>query len=170
MREKRKTSDKKSENLKFKKIAKKQKWQQQGITLIALVVTIIILLILSGVTLDIALSDNGLFKRAQEAADKYKKAQEDEEDILEELENQLDNLTSIRDAKASKYEFEKTRTLSDIKGTYFGLFSKDNELLEPLNYLNKAEFTNYLESSNTRKISYSIRFRNNSTRRNSNRR
>ena len=43
---------------------------------------------------------------------------------------------------------KKILTLSDIKGTYFGLFSKDNELLEPLNYLNKAEFTNYLEKNN----------------------
>ena len=55
MRGKRKTLDKKSENLKFKKISKKQKFQERGITLIALVVTIIILLILSGVTLNIAI-------------------------------------------------------------------------------------------------------------------
>ena len=55
MRDKRKTLDKKSKNLKFKKIAKKQKLQERGITLIALVVTIIILLILSGVTLSIAI-------------------------------------------------------------------------------------------------------------------
>ncbi len=116
MKDKRKTLDTKCDSLDLQKIRKSQQIRERGITLIALVVTIIILLILSGVTLDIALSDNGLFKRAQEAADKYKKAQEDEEDILEELENQLDNLTSIRDAKASKYEFEKTRTLSDING------------------------------------------------------
>ena len=50
MREKRKTLDKKEENLKFKKIAKKEKWQERGITLIALAVTIIIMLILAGIT------------------------------------------------------------------------------------------------------------------------
>ncbi len=71
MREKRKTLDNKDENLKFKKIAKKQKWQERGITLIALVVTIVILLILSGVTLNIALSDGGLFSKTKEAAKKY---------------------------------------------------------------------------------------------------
>ena len=71
MREKRKTLDKKSENLNFKKIARKEKWQERGITLIALVVTIVILLILAGVTLNIALSDNGLFKKTKEAVDDY---------------------------------------------------------------------------------------------------
>ena len=55
MRDKRKTLDKKSNNLKIKKLAKKQKLQERGITLIALVITIIILLILAGVTLNIAI-------------------------------------------------------------------------------------------------------------------
>ena len=55
MKDKKRTLDKKNKNLKFKKIAKKQKLQEQGITLIALVVTIIILLILAGVTLNIAI-------------------------------------------------------------------------------------------------------------------
>ena len=79
MREKRKTLDKKSENLKLKKLAKKQKLQELGITLIALVVTIIILLILSGVTLNIALSDNGLFDKTKKAAEEYKTATDEEQ-------------------------------------------------------------------------------------------
>ncbi len=78
MREKRKTLDKKDEDLKFKKIAKKQKLQERGITLIALVVTIIILLILTGVTLNIALSDGGLFSKTREAAKKYQTESERE--------------------------------------------------------------------------------------------
>lgn len=35
--------------------------EEHGITLVALVVTIIILLILAGVTINMALGDNGLF-------------------------------------------------------------------------------------------------------------
>ena len=46
-----------------KNYAKKQK----GITLIALVVTIVILLILSGISLNIVLSNNGIITKAQEA-------------------------------------------------------------------------------------------------------
>ncbi len=40
---------------------------ERGITLVALVVTIVVLLILAGVTITYALSNNGIFKKAQEA-------------------------------------------------------------------------------------------------------
>ena len=76
MREKRKTLDKENKKIKLKKALKKQKLQEKGITLIALVVTIIILLILTGVTLNMALSDNGLFKKAKEAVKRYDTASE----------------------------------------------------------------------------------------------
>ena len=69
---------------------KKKELKQRGITLIALVVTIVILLILAGVTLSLSLSQNGLFSRAQNAADKYKKAQNDEKQMIEELERQFE--------------------------------------------------------------------------------
>ncbi len=66
------------------------KIKEKGITLIALVVTIVILLILAGVTLSLSLSQNGLFGRAQNAADQYKKAQEDEEDLIRQLANDME--------------------------------------------------------------------------------
>ena len=72
------------------RLAKKKSWQERGITLIALVVTIIILLILAGVTLNMALSQNGIFSKTQEAADKYKQAQEDEEFEIEKIEYAAD--------------------------------------------------------------------------------
>lgn len=40
---------------------------QKGITLIALVVTIVVLLILAGITITLVLSDDGIFGKAQEA-------------------------------------------------------------------------------------------------------
>ena len=67
-----------------------KQFKEKGITLIALVVTIVILLILAGVTLNLSLSQNGLFSRAQNATDKYKKAQDDEEKMIEELERQFE--------------------------------------------------------------------------------
>ena len=75
-------------------LSKKKSLQEKGITLIALVVTIIILLILAGVTLNIALSDNGLFSKTRDAADKYKQAQSDEEDMITKIEEQLEGYTS----------------------------------------------------------------------------
>ena len=85
MKGKERILDKKSKNLNLKKMTKKKSLQEQGITLIALVVTIIILLILAGVTLNMALSQNGLFSKTQEAAEKYKQAQSDEEEEIEKI-------------------------------------------------------------------------------------
>ena len=62
---------------KSKKI-KMLKKQVQGITLIALVVTIIVLLILAGVAISLTVGDNGLFRRAQNAADTYEQASKKE--------------------------------------------------------------------------------------------
>ena len=61
-----------------KKLLKKIKKQAQGITLIALVVTVIVLLILAGVAINLTVGDNGLFRRAQNAVDTYEQASEKE--------------------------------------------------------------------------------------------
>ncbi len=110
MKDKRKTLDKKEEYLIFKKIAKKQQLHELGITLIALVVTIIILLILAGVTLNIALSDNGLFSKTKEATEKYKQAQKDEELKVEKMEYAIDgkDITKVQEI-SNKEEFKEFR-------------------------------------------------------------
>lgn len=45
--------------------------EQKGITLVALVITIIVLLILAGVTISLTLGNHGIFKTAQGAAKNY---------------------------------------------------------------------------------------------------
>ena len=60
--------------------------QEKGITLIALVITIVILLILAGLTINLALGDGGLAQKAKEATENYQLAQEAEEDLIQELE------------------------------------------------------------------------------------
>lgn len=55
---------------------------QKGITLVALVITIIILLILAGVTISLTLGNNGLFQTAKTAAQNYSEAQQYEKNIL----------------------------------------------------------------------------------------
>ncbi len=52
--------------------------EQKGITLIALIITIIILLILAGVTISLTLGDNGLFSTAKRAVSNYTNAAEQE--------------------------------------------------------------------------------------------
>ena len=61
-----------------KRLLRMIKKQAQGITLIALVVTVIVLLILAGVALNLTVGDNGLFKRAQNATDTWQEASERE--------------------------------------------------------------------------------------------
>ncbi len=48
--------------------------EQKAITLIALIITIIVLLILAGVTINVLIGENGLFKTANDASNKYSKA------------------------------------------------------------------------------------------------
>ena len=63
---------------KFKK-GKTTKKKVEGITLIALVITIIVLLILAGVSISMLTGENGILKRAQEAKEKTEIATEDEQ-------------------------------------------------------------------------------------------
>ena len=71
----------------------KQNLQQDGITLVALVVTIIVLLILAGVTISLALGDNGIIGKAQEASNMYANASKDEKKSLNDLSDEISRLS-----------------------------------------------------------------------------
>lgn len=62
--------------------------RQNGITLVALVITIIILLILAGISIG-ALTNQGLFNRAQEAKNVSEKAQKNEINTLNEYSDKI---------------------------------------------------------------------------------
>ena len=64
--------------------------KQNGITLIALVVTIVVLLILAGVSLNAIFSENGIIKRAQDAQNKMDEATKNDLDSINELNNWID--------------------------------------------------------------------------------
>ena len=68
---------------KSKKILK----SNNGITLIALVVTVIILIILAGISISMLTGQNGILKRAAEAKEKTKQSQAEELSALSKLEN-----------------------------------------------------------------------------------
>ena len=61
--------------------------EERGITLVALVVTIIVLLILAGVTITLALSNNGVITRAQEASNTWQNATKNEQAAMVQGEN-----------------------------------------------------------------------------------
>ena len=66
--------------------------RERGITLIALAVTIVVMLILAGVTIDITLGDKGIINKAKEAAEKMNSAVEQDEAELNELLNELNEV------------------------------------------------------------------------------
>ena len=69
------------------------KRKEQGITLIALVITIIVLLILAGVSIAMLTGQNGILTQAQKAKNETEKAAENEAAILNEYNQYLNNLT-----------------------------------------------------------------------------
>ena len=64
---------------------------ESGITLIALVVTIVILLILAGITISLVFSENGIIAKAREAAEKTNQAAINEQAHMNELAEYLEN-------------------------------------------------------------------------------
>ena len=64
------------------KIEQKSYWKSAGITLIALVITIIVLLILAGVSIAMLTGNNGILTQAKLAKENTALAKEDEENKL----------------------------------------------------------------------------------------
>ena len=64
----------------------------EGITLIALVITIIVLLILAGVAINVVFNQENLFNRANEAASKWNTAQQEEQNELNNIIHELQSL------------------------------------------------------------------------------
>ena len=66
-----------------------EKAKQKGVTLIALVITIIVLIILAGVSINTLIGDNGIITKAQQAKENILLAQEEETKQLNQLYSQL---------------------------------------------------------------------------------
>ena len=62
----------------------------KGITLVALVVTVVVLLILAGITITYVLGDNSIFKLAQDAKNKTEEAIQNEQDDFNNLKDYID--------------------------------------------------------------------------------
>ena len=71
------------------KINKKQE-MQSGITLVALVITVVVMLILAGVAIAAVVDGDGLFSKTREAKEVYENATENEEDKIQSMLNEID--------------------------------------------------------------------------------
>lgn len=76
--------------------------QEKGITLIALVVTIIVLIILAGVSISLVLGDNGIITKAKEAKQNTELAKIEEEVQLKEVTDYVKNINNSTLDKTSE--------------------------------------------------------------------
>ena len=96
----------------------KMKNNNKGITLVALVITIIILLILAGITIA-SLRSSGLFSAAQDAKTKTEEKTEEENTILEEYEDAItEQVTGKKPLKPleTNKKYESKAELKDANG------------------------------------------------------
>lgn len=135
---------------------KQERKKENGITLVALVVTIIVLLILAGVTIATLTGDNGILTRAQEAKEKTKKSKDFEQlqscilgsyDIngnikLENLKNLFDN-EKISYNQIDSFPIEVSLDNSSYLITKYG-----NIIDSSLNKYNKNGLMVYLDATN----------------------
>ena len=80
--------------------------RNKGITLVALVITIIILLILAGISIQ-AITNTGLFNMAEEARKESYNGQKEENNILTSYDEKINEIVGSRDTVTiSKEEYE----------------------------------------------------------------
>ena len=84
--------------------------KQKGITLVALVVTMVVLLILAGVSINLVLGDNGIVKKAQEAQTKSAEASQNDLTSMDELAKELEDAINGNENNDDESKFMKENT------------------------------------------------------------
>ena len=111
-------------------MTKKTSRREKGITLIALIVTIIVLLILAGVTINLAVNNQGIFNKSKTATRAYKNASENEQMGLDEADKEIESyLPGVRykDAKGETQTLTKDTPAGTKIGTTENISGKDGE-------------------------------------------
>lgn len=129
----------------------------QGITLIALVVTIIILIILAGVSINLVLGGNGVITKAKEAKQEIEKAYNEEQEAIDKLYESLlsqsedDTPGDITDAgkqDGSESKPYKVRSVEDFLELIAisrkdGLYDKFVDIETDLDFKNPNSYNDY---------------------------
>lgn len=89
--------------------------ENKGITLVALVITIIILLILAGISIS-TLTNTGIFEKAKDAKEKSEVAEKQQSETLDSYEKELNKYTSDNLEENIGVKFEKNTELHDKNG------------------------------------------------------
>jgi len=84
---------------------------EKGITLIALVITIVVLIILAGVVISLSLGENGIFNKAKYATEEYANEQAREEAEIAKVSNEIDGyVVANRDKTNINYSLTEQDT------------------------------------------------------------
>ena len=105
--------------------------KNKGITLVALVITIIILLILAGISIS-ALTNTGIFGKAKDAKQKSDEAALDQNTKLDEYENEIDNYLHKKNNNKT-VEQSKEKVLSTEKNIEL-VDAKENKIVIPAGF------------------------------------
>ena len=105
--------------------------KNKGITLVALVITIIILLILAGISIS-ALTNTGIFQKAKDAKQKSADAELDQNTKLDEYENEIDNYLPKQNSNKT-VEQAKEKVLSTEKNIEL-IDAKENKIVIPAGF------------------------------------
>lgn len=120
----------------MKNLKETKKMRENGITLVALVITIVILLILAGISIS-TLTNTGIFQKAKEAKQKSEEAENEQNKILDKYETELNQynentlvykvnngIVKIGDYVAYTPDDASTKEILEELGNYSG--SKEN--------------------------------------------
>ena len=119
--------------------------RNSGITLIALVVTIVVLIILATVSINTVLGDNGIISRAQKARDSYSNSQKSEDEQMAVLANEMAQYDTDNSGSGGTTKPEEGITAT-VEGKTVTI-TKDNVA----DYLGKV-VTNYVPTATTVRI------------------
>ena len=86
----------------------RKKEKEKGITLVALVITVVVMLILAGVAIAAVVNGDGLFSRARESADIYENAAQDEQDKIQSMINEIDGYLNNSQSTVTDGSFDST--------------------------------------------------------------
>ena len=128
--------------------------ENNGITLVALVVTIVVLLILAGVSINLVLGENGLIANAKQAKEKYLAASEEEAISSAILVNKMNKESNGTSKTVGKQLYTKNFANSD-KWDYIFTISDKKEYGDGWYYItNDTELENYGKASSNWIVNY----------------
>ena len=122
----------------------KKRQANKGITLIALVVTIVVLIILATVSINTVLGDNGIISRAQKARDSYSNSQKSEDEQMAVLANEMEQYDTNGGGSGGGTTKPAEGVTVTVEGTEGITLTKANVA----NYLGKV-VTNYVPTKNS---------------------